>query len=370
MDYIKEEIPFIEIVRQRQDAHVHALITVQSTGGGGQEYTLQFIGQFEFEHENDELKFTTPADATDDEIREKLVHWLKIGLMRYVSHTQNASHIKIQYEHMKEEKPKPRDRWKRWVFNINLDSYMRGERSVKSINLFTDISASKVTEKLKVELYFGGSYRRTTFKTQDLSVISLNKSYYGGAGYIRAITEHWSWALFFYGRSSSYENITFSGTFSGGIEFNIFPFSESTRRMFRFIYKVSTKQVWYDEETLYGKIKEFLWSHSLRIHLFLIQRWGNISLSIEGSNYFHDLSKNRLVFYAMSSFRLVRGFSFRIGGSYSLIHDQLNLPRRGATPEEVLLQIKELETQYSYYLFFGFEYTFGSIYSEVVNRRF
>jgi len=53
-----------------------------------------------------------------------------------------------------------------------------------------------------------------------------------------------------------------------------------------------------------------------------------------------------------------------------MIHDQLSLPKKELTEEEIILQKRILATQYSYYLSIGFSYTFGSIYSNIVNPRF
>jgi hypothetical protein len=53
-----------------------------------------------------------------------------------------------------------------------------------------------------------------------------------------------------------------------------------------------------------------------------------------------------------------------------LIHDQLYLPLAGATADEVLLNLQQLATSYSYYTAVGFSYTFGSAYNNVVNPRF
>ena len=68
--------------------------------------------------------------------------------------------------------------------------------------------------------------------------------------------------------------------------------------------------------------------------------------------------------------RLFKGFSVEVRGRYDLIRDQLNLPLEGATLDEVLLQRKELATEYEYSISVGFRYTFGSVYSNVVNPRF
>jgi hypothetical protein len=38
--------------------------------------------------------------------------------------------------------------------------------------------------------------------------------------------------------------------------------------------------------------------------------------------------------------------------------------------EDILLRIRQMETQFSYYFSGGFSYTLGSIYNNVVNPRF
>jgi hypothetical protein len=72
----------------------------------------------------------------------------------------------------------------------------------------------------------------------------------------------------------------------------------------------------------------------------------------------------------MINLRLFEGFSFDIHGNVSMIHDQLSLPKEGATEEEILLEQRQLATQYDYFLSLGLRYTFGSIYTNVVNPRF
>jgi len=59
-----------------------------------------------------------------------------------------------------------------------------------------------------------------------------------------------------------------------------------------------------------------------------------------------------------------------ISGYYAAVHDQLSLVKGGATLEEILLQRTELATNYSYFASIGFSYTFGSVFSNVVNPRF
>jgi len=57
-------------------------------------------------------------------------------------------------------------------------------------------------------------------------------------------------------------------------------------------------------------------------------------------------------------------------GSGSMVHDQLGLVKEDLPLDQILLQRKELATQFQYFTSFGFTYTFGSIYNNVVNPRF
>jgi hypothetical protein len=155
-----------------------------------------------------------------------------------------------------------------------------------------------------------------------------------------------------------------------GIEYDIYPYSESTRRQLRLLYKVGYNYVNYFDTTIYDKTKENLWLHSLVAAYEVVQKWGSINVSLGYSNYFHDWSKNNLSLNGFIDLRIAKGLSVNFGGGASLIHDQLGLVKGGATTEEVLLRRKELATQFQYFTMFGFSYTFGSIYNNVVNPRF
>lgn len=56
IDYIRTEITFMNYVWDRREADIHVLITTQSTGSGGIEYTMAFIGQHAYEDYRNTLK--------------------------------------------------------------------------------------------------------------------------------------------------------------------------------------------------------------------------------------------------------------------------------------------------------------------------
>ncbi len=151
---------------------------------------------------------------------------------------------------------------------------------------------------------------------------------------------------------------------------NLFRYAESTRRQLRFFYKAGYNFYRYEQETIFDKTTETLLDEVLSITLDVKQPWGSVRTSFEGSNYFHAFKKNRLELFGELSLRLFKGVSLQVVGEISRIRDQLSLPKGGASPEEILLQRRQLATQYSYFASIGLSYTFGSIYNNVVNPRF
>jgi hypothetical protein len=126
----------------------------------------------------------------------------------------------------------------------------------------------------------------------------------------------------------------------------------------------------YYEETLFGKTSETLPNHELSLTYEQRERWGSLEARTEWSQYLHDLEQSRLELDGELSLRLARGLSVAAEVNASRIRDQLGIPARGATPEEVLLRLRQLQSGYEYRLSMSLTYTFGSIFSSVVNPRF
>jgi hypothetical protein len=86
-DYIRKEVTFVDYVRNREDAEVHVLVTIQSTGGGGRQWTLKYIGLGARQGQDQTLVYNSPQTATSDEIRAGFVNIFKLGLVRYAATT-------------------------------------------------------------------------------------------------------------------------------------------------------------------------------------------------------------------------------------------------------------------------------------------
>ena len=368
-DYIRKEIPYINYVREIKDAGVYIISTSQGTGSGGREFSYFLIGQKENATMRDTLTFVTSPDETQDEIREKEVRTLKMGLMRYVAKTPLSKYMKISFGEPLSEKVET-DKWNSWVYKVSLNGYLDGQQSYKSTNLFGNLSAAHVTNKWKTNLSVRYNYGIDKFDVNGDVITSKNTSKSFNSLIVRSISDHWSFGGTGYIGSSSYNNYNFAASLLPGIEYDLFPYSESTRRQLRLLYTIGYKYANYSDTTIYNLTEEGHFMHSMSAAYEVIQKWGSIDLSVNYNNYLHDWSKNNLSVNGYLDLRIAKGLSVSFGGSASLIHDQLGLVKGGATTEEVLLRRKELATQFQYFTSFGLTYTFGSIYNNVVNPRF
>ena len=368
-DFIRTEIIFVNYVRDRQDADVHVLITTQRTGSGGQEYTMEFIGQKDYSQIRHTMRYVSNRTDVRDEVREGYVEVLKKGLFPFVMFSPIADHISILFK-QELEPTAVDDKWNFWIFNVGLRGSLSGEELTSEKSVRGNFSANKVTPEMKLRLRFEGEFEEDRFDIDGDSIISTSSDKEAGGYYVKSLGDHWSAGGWTELESSTYSNLNLQANLAPAIEYNFFPYYESTRRRLRILYRLNYYHNSYIEETNYNKTSESLWGQSIDVTLEVKQPWGNASISVDGSHYFYDVSKNRVSLWSHMSIRLVRGLNLDIFGSYSRIHDQLNLPKGDASLDEILLRRRELATDYDYRISIGLSYTFGSVYSNVVNPRF
>ncbi|MDQ7054869.1 MAG: hypothetical protein Q9P14_19030 [candidate division KSB1 bacterium] len=370
-EYIRTELNFVNYVRNREDADVHVLITRRRTGSGGREYTLVYLGRGVFGSLTDTLKAVSSNTDTEDEIRQNLLRILKMGLMRFIAHTDVSQFIDIRYTRHKTAPAQAiEDRWNYWVFRISADGRFRGESSSKFFSLNGSFSANRITEAWKIRLHGNAGYDQSDFDIGGGKISSFSRRYFVYGVVVKSMGEHFSAGAYVFSQSSTYDNIQFSVRVAPAVEYNLFPYSESTHRELRIQYRIGTDWVRYFEETIFDKLRENLYGQQLEVTYETRQPWGDAEFSLEGSHLLNDFSKNRLRVSGELRLRLFRGFSLRLDGNFSFIRDQLSLPKGEASTEEVLLRRRQLATSFRYWGAVGISFTFGSIYNNIVNTRF
>jgi hypothetical protein len=360
-------------VRDRTEAEVHLLITRAETGAGGVEYTAAFIGAGQFTGVTETLKAVTTSSDTDDMIRRQLASTVRIGLLRFLARGAVPPQLEVQVK-LGTEAQRPAvagDRWNNWVFSLRGSLSLEGEESNSERQLGAAISADRITPNWKITLGAELDHEREQFDLDEDDPVDVTRREQEFDWLVvKAVNDHWSVGATGEIESSTFDNLELGISAAPAIEYNFFPYSMYTRRQLRALYGVGLNRVSYYEETLYGKFEETLPRHEISLTYDQRERWGTLQARTEWSQYLQDLSKNRLEVDGELSVRVARGLSVASSVSASRIRDQLSLPARGATEEEVLLRLRQLESGYQYSFSMSLTYTFGSIFSSIVNPRF
>ncbi len=381
MSFIRSEINVVDFMLDRVAADVHMLVTEQSTGSGGSKYQLIFFGQNSFKNLRDTLSFTTDPNATEFEERELLIKYMKLGLATYVAKTTAAKDVIISFKKTETEKNKQdssfqlqKDRWNYWVYRIGIDGYMNADAVYKDNRLSTNLSANRTTEQMKLYFSVSASKNKSTFEydnsgvTQKIVVRNNNLGFWHYL--IKSINSHWSYGYEVAYAQNSFSNFKGSAFFRTAFEYNIFPYKEVNNRYFAINYGFTARNNHYYDTTIYNKTRETLFGQQAEAKISFNQKWGTIAAGVNYHHFFHDLKLFNLSAHASTDIRITGGLSFNIYVSGALTRDQINLPKGGATEQEILTRRRQIASGYSYYTSFGLNYRFGSKVNNFVNPRF
>ena len=373
-EYLRQNVAFVDYVRDRAVADLHVFVTTQRTGGGGRAWTVKFIGVGRLQGQDRTLSFTTLQTATDDDRRKEFARIFKIGLVAFAAETPAAPQLDVTWKRPAEtgQTTARKDRWNYWVFRANTNGNVNGERSSKFRSFRLNFSGNRTTDKWKINLNANGNYNQNIFQIdQDgTTITSTSDNWNLNSLVVKSLGPQWS----FGGRASvnhsSFSNNERSFFAAPGIEYDFFPYSQSARRSLTIQYSAGITQYRYRELTVYDKLHETVPNHRVFSALGLRQPWGSVEIESSFAEHLNHPGRYRATVFGSADVRLFKGFSFNIFGEYERINDQISLRKGTATTEEILLRQLQLATSYSYFISFGISYSFGSIFNSVVNTRF
>jgi hypothetical protein len=378
-NHFRREITFVNWVRLREDAHVHLILTYTPSGAGN-EYQFDNLGLADFQGKDSHLTWTSSNINTRDEIINAITRTMALGFVPYAQELGLAEQLRVEFEapdaiqaaRQAQNLQNPEDDpWDSWVFRLNARADLTGQDKRKTRNLSGTFSADRITDDLKLELTFTGSSNETKNKLSSGNWFTSDRESWSATGVaVGSLTDHWSLGAQFGGNSSSSANRRAGYRAAPALEWNLFPYSESTRQQLIFMYQVGAAWVDWWEETIYEETEEWVLDHRFRADLNFRQPWGNGGTAFQMASLLDDFDKWEMTLSGTMNLRLFRGFSFNVGGNYSEIRNQIGLRRRDLTDEEILTARRQLATN-SYYRFnFGFTFDFGSVFNNVVNTRF
>lgn len=382
-DFIVTDVNFVNWMRDRFDADVQILVSGLTNGGGGTENTITFIGRRAFEGMADTLVLNTLPNDPDDRIRRELARVFKLGLTRYVARSPIASRVQVAYfapfgrpAQQQASAADLKDKWNLWTYTTNMNAFVRAEDRQQSVNASLSLSANRATEKWKMNFSLSGNINEQRFEIPPtatrpaFTVTNEQRTYNATSLIVRSLSSHWSAGLKLGAGYSDFLNQDLALRAQPAIEYNLFPWTEQTRRQLTFLYNVGPNYYDYQRTTVFDRDTETRFSQQATASYVARQSWGSSNVSLDWLNYLHDFNRHALTLSGNVDLRLGRGFSLNIGGSAARINDQIYLPRAGNTEEEILLQRQALETGFRITTNIGIRYTFGSIYNTIVNQRF
>lgn len=377
LDYYIVELPFADWTRDRLFADVQLLVSTLTTGSGGTEWTVAFIGRERFAGLVDTLTVNTLPNASEDDIRGALSTLFVRGLYPFVKQTSLAPQFTINYTKPAVQDKSPtsvRDPWDFWTFETSINSFLNGEEQQRFTNLGATVEARRITNRWKLVAGVETEYNESRFTLRDrdggtTQFTNILRNEGARLRTVRSITPRWSLGVVGSARRSDFLNTKMAIRGGPVVEVNLFPWKEATRRQLTTSYAVAWNDFQYFEPTVLGRTAEQRPSHVLTVATNVRQKWGSLDLSARGSQFLHDLDRYELSVGGSVRLQLVRGLALTLDGRYSRVRDQIYLPGAQLSNEEILVRQRALATGFQYFAFVGVSYTFGSIFNTIVNPR-
>lgn len=371
-EYIRQNLGNVQFVRDQFLGDVHVFFVTQRNGSGGRSFEVDFIGKKELEAINYKLSFSTDGNMTNDEERQRVLEYLKLGLVRFWIAKGTIGEVSVNVPLPTEETGdvEQNDPWDYWLFQIGAGGFFDGQEQNRSRNINLNFSARRVTENNSFSLRARFSENRNIFEFEDEEIVGINDRKSLNISDILSINDNWSYGFFGSVSTSTFTNSNLSWTFRPALEYSFFDYVDSAKKQLTISYRNGIRYNDYIERTVLGQTDEYLWEHGVQFGGRINQEWGNANGEVSFNQFLTDPSLYSLNFFIGTRIRLFKGFNCNLSGSYTITRDQINLPAGEVSLEELLLQQQQLFSGFNYRFNVGFSYAFGSIYNTIVNPRF
>jgi hypothetical protein len=381
----RSEIPWVNWVRDRADADLHVIFTSLGVGGGGMQYTFDFLGLGSLQGRNDRLTYTSAGTDVRTELLDGLVQTFQLGLLRYAVESGQAGDFELRYRgrfvaedgtgttpELQTEAPSVfGDPWNQWTFRVGLSGNLDIQERRSEERLNPSFSANRVTDAWKSDLSFWANLRRQKIELSDGRVVRNDQDSWRLSGLVvRSVSDHVSVGFDASARNAITQNQRVRVSAMPAAEWSYYPYAVANRQQLIALYSVGLERSEYYEETVFGVLEETLPTHRVAFQYRVREPWGNAAVGFSSSQYLHDVELYSFGLNGEISYRIGRGLELSLSGDASRVNDQIHVAASNFSDEDILLGRVNLPTGYRYQGSVGFGYRFGSTLQNVVNNRF
>lgn len=365
--YLKQETSFLEYVRDQDLADIEIFIRDERNPTGSRSFEIKIDGNNEYEEISSSSIAVGYANDTSSTLRDKLLNKLKLALVPFLDLANYDLNINVDPSF--KDLTVYDDKWKNWVFELS-GSYNNDKEESRQTNRYEiEFEIDKLTEDWRIGAEIRRNETNRKFFSNDNTYKSNRKTTSLNGRVVRSITDHFSAGLFFGVFQNTYENIDLNRYIAPAIEYSFYPYKDVLSKEITLAYRIGTGKRNYIEKTIYGYEKQKLSSQTLSLNIRFRQKWGNISSYLNATQFLNDGTKKRFSLRSNLDIRIYEGLAVRFSGNINLIREQYSLAAGNTSIEDLLLQQREIATDYRTNFSIGLSYTFGSIYNSIINTR-
>lgn len=369
-NFIRQNIRSVSHVRDQDLADVYVLIN-QSFTPATRIFNITLTGQTVFEGINNQFEHAISRTQTSFEQNTELVEILRIALAPYLLHRMSeALTLSIQQDTSTAISPEEEvDKWRNWIFSLQGRFNLNEQDTRKESSLALRFDGDKVTENWRIRL--DGRFRRNVLKIQEqgANFSSRVENEFIGGSIVKSLSNHWSTGVFSSFFANTADNLNSRVNSSFALEYNFFDYQEVLTREMTIAYRVGMNWQSYQDMTIFDRLSDQFASQSLAVEIRFRRNWGNLFSTIRASHFLNNIRRNRLSVDNSASVRIWRGLTVQLNVEFNIIRDQINLPKGEASLEDVILQQRAIAKSYDLFVGTGINYTFGSIFNNILNTR-
>jgi hypothetical protein len=366
-NYLKQETSFLEYVRDQDLADIEIFVRDERNPTGSRSFEIKIDGNNDYEGISSSTVAVGYANDTSSTLRDKLLNKLKLALVPFLD--KGNYNLKVDIDSNFDDLTINDDKWKNWVFELS-GSYNNDKEESRQTNRYEiEFEIDKLTEDWRIGMELRRNESNRKFFSDDDVYISNRKTTSFNGRAVRSISDHFSAGAFFGLYQNTYENVDLNRYIAPAIEYSFYPYEDVLSKEITLAYRIGVGKRNYIEKTIYGYEKQKLSSQTLSLNIRFRQKWGNISSYLNATQFLNDGSKKRFSLRSDLDIRVYEGLAVRLSGNINLIREQYNLAAGSTSIEDLLLQQRQIATDYRTNFSVGLSYTFGSIYNSIINTR-